>query len=780
MSAAGRAAEEWARITVPYIAQRPVMRGSRDGGRSFPRQSRAGYRYEVALRPELPNRPTTVPTGDRETGTTTIMVLDLDTSRVPLENAGDRPGLIAAVAARIAALISECGGRSLIVASPSGGRHLYVFWARPRPFMEARLLTRALARRFPTIDTSPMEHTDGQIRGPGSPHKSVGGRMTGYMRLTCSLDEAESICARPCGADVWEALHVEFAAELADLTGGTTYEARHAHAPDAPLDTQARPYWPRRGGRTLLPHRYDQIARTGRYAGLYRSSSEARQAVLTSAAARGWRLPQVQEQLQPAMPWAAIAGWWRTPALLEAEWAKAVAFTAPDSDASPAKTPSLPPVGIPVHRCNTSGIQLTPPGPHPDKGLQGLGSTSSSAKKEAERAGTTRSPYIVKSRGLWGLDVQTDSSSWQPEQYQQIRIWQNAMIIVERLLELEWGRRALSYRAILRAIGAAAQMSGSTIVEFGTRQLAYAAGVDHTTVCRALRVLRDGPYALIDHVADAQGVRADVYQLVIPDAVAAEARWRRWRAGRIEAIHPVFRALGHPAAFVYESLGSQPLPSHELAAAALLPRSTTHQALQILAGHGLAERSDAGGWRRGPADLDVIAIVTGATRDAEVQLQEHRADREAWHTYLGIVGDVLDPVMVGHTRARKAARPRSPRRRLPSWLIPPPRTRSITETDLLTPPDTDPADLVGGIPTWDVLPELRDLADIPPDVAAIISEESRLITADYRTPAQEIEYQHILRATSPHPAQPEAAASTTRPNSGTRRPRPARDRPLNA
>ncbi|MEV3927501.1 hypothetical protein [Actinomadura coerulea] len=776
MSAAERAAEEWARITVPYIAQRPVMRGSRDGGRSFPRQSRAGYRYEVALRPELPSRPTTVPTGNRETGTTTITVLDLDTSRVPPEDAGDRPAAIAGAAARIAALIAECGGRSVIVESPSGGRHVYLFWARPRPFLEVRLLTKALARRFPVVDTSPMEHTDGQIRGPGSPHKSVGGRMTGYMRLTCSLEDAESICARPCGADVWEALHVELAAELADLTGGTTYEARHVQAPDAPLDTQASPYWPRRGGRTPLPHPYDQIARTGRYAGLYPSSSEARQAVLTSAAARGWRLHQIQEQLQPAMPWAAIADWWRDAGLLEAEWAKAVAFTAPDSDASPAKTSSPKRVGIRVYSCNTSEYHLTPGPPHSGQGLRSGVSRRRVVRERAEKVDTTRAPYVVKSQRLWGLDVQT-VSSWQPQQYQQIRTWQHAMLIVERLLELEWGRRALSYRAILRAIGAAAQMSGSTLVEFGTRQLAYAAGVDHTTVCRALRVLRDGPYALVDLVADAQGVRADAYQLVIPDVVAAEAGWRRWKAGQIEAIHPAFRALGHPAAFVYESLGGEERPSHALAAAALLPRSTTHRALHILASHGLAERADTGGWRRGPADLDVIAIVTGAVQDADAQLQGHRADRELWHAYLGIGADVPELAMAGHACTREAARRRPPQRRAPSWLVPPPRTRPITEMDVLRPSDIDLADLVGGVPTWDALPELCDLADIPPDVAAIIDEESRLIAADYRTPAQEIEYQHILIELQPYPARPGAAVSATRWHPGIQGPRSARGRP---
>ncbi|MEU8310166.1 hypothetical protein AB0C84_42005 [Actinomadura sp. NPDC048955] len=718
-----------------------------------------------------------MPTGDRETGTTTITVLDLDTYRVPPEAAGDRPGAVAAVAARIAELIAECGGRSLTVESPSGGRHVYVFWAAPRPFIEVRLLTKALARRFSVIDTSPMEHTDGQIRGPGSPHKSIGGQMTGYMRLACSVEDAESICARPCGADVWEALHVELAAEFDALTGGRTYEARHAQAPDAPLDTQARPYWPRHGGRTPLPPTYAEIARTGRYGSRYPSSSEARQAILTSAAARGWRLHQVREQLQPSMPWAAIAGWWRDGALLEAEWQKAIEFTAPDPDAPPAKPERPSPLGIPVSRCNTSAIDLTPGRPHLDQGADGCGSQSSFEIDEVGRGDTTTLLYVVKERGWWNFEV-VPQASWQPQQYQQIRRWQNALLIVERLLELEWGRRALSYRAILRAIGAAAQMSGSTIVEFGTRQLAYAAGVDHTTVCRALRVLREGPYALLDKVVDAYGVRADVYQLVIPDAVAAEAAWRRWRSGRIEAIHPAFRVLGHPAAFVYEALGSEFLPPYELGAGALLPRSTTHRALQILARHGLAERADTGRWRRGQADLDVIAIVTGAAQDADAQLQGHRIDREAWHTYLGIIADVPELALTGHPQSRTCnVRRLRPRRRAPSWLVPPPRTRPITEWDAFRPPDFDPAELVGGVPACDQLPELHHLADIPPDITAIISEENRLIEADYRTPAQEIEYRDVLRDLQQQLAPPGAGMSPIFSRPDKRGPRTATGRP---
>lgn len=149
------------------------MRRSPDGGRSFPRCSRSGYRYEVEIKPVLPNRPTTVPTADAETAKSRLLVLDLDASRVPPEGAADRAAYITGAAARIVELIGECGGRCLVDVSPSGGRYVYVLWAQPIRVFELAHLVRAFAARFPVVAPSPMEGLHGQIRGPGSPHKSL-------------------------------------------------------------------------------------------------------------------------------------------------------------------------------------------------------------------------------------------------------------------------------------------------------------------------------------------------------------------------------------------------------------------------------------------------------------------------------------------------------------------------------------------------------------------------------------------------------------------------------
>ncbi|MFI0487478.1 helix-turn-helix domain-containing protein [Actinomadura sp. 9N215] len=739
MPGAVDAEQAWARITVPHIAQRPVMRRSPDGGMSFPRSSSKGYRYEVAIQLALPNRPTTVPTFDHASSSGQALMLDLDTSRVPAEGAADRTGYITAVVERIVEMVTECGGRALVDRSPSGGAHIYVLWASPIPFHDLRQLARACALRFhPVVDTSPMENTDAQIRGPGSPHKSQGGRLTGFMTLTCSVEEAEAICAAPCGEQVWSALQVELAAELDAVAGrrDAVLEARHPRAPDTDpsvdLDDAGEPFRARLGGRARrLSDPLEQTARTADYdTARYPSSSEARQAILTSAAARGWRLEHVRASL--AADWAPIASWWRDDHLLQAEWAKAITYTAHD------QKPGAQEVGDPVSGSNTRGINLTPPFPPP--------SGPACAERRPEDIGTHSGQdlYNVRGGGLWGGTLR--SAPWQLTIYQQIRTWQNAMRIVERLQETVWGERALSYRAILRAIGAAAQMSGSTTIEFGTRQLAYAAAVDHTTVCRALQILREGPYALIDLVQDAKGIRADLYELVIPDVIAADATRRTWRPGRIEAIHPAFRVLGRPAAFLYEALSTSPASVRELAAAALLPRSTAYTAIAVLAEHGLAEQT-ADGWRRGPTDLDTVADRTGADDLAAEQLAGHRADRTEWHAFLGIVSpadiDARTPQAAAgrrHTDEPYSGRhDRSDgRRRAPPWLIPPPRDSRITEADLTRPPDIEA--------------ELAALAEhtpcdrsIPDDVRAAMHADLACVADDERAPAENAAYDAELQ-----------------------------------
>ena len=73
--------------------------------------------------------------------------------------------------------MARFGGQVLADVAPSGGRHVFVLFAAALPWLELRDVARALALRFPAIDTAPMSRLGGQISPPGSRHKSGGWRV---------------------------------------------------------------------------------------------------------------------------------------------------------------------------------------------------------------------------------------------------------------------------------------------------------------------------------------------------------------------------------------------------------------------------------------------------------------------------------------------------------------------------------------------------------------------------------------------------------------------------
>jgi DNA-binding transcriptional ArsR family regulator len=196
-----------------------------------------------------------------------------------------------------------------------------------------------------------------------------------------------------------------------------------------------------------------------------------------------------------------------------------------------------------------------------------------------------------------------------------------------------WGRRVVAVRLVLLAVAQACMVSGSSTIEFGTRNLALHSALSHRTVSRVLRILRDEPDPLIDLVSLRRMARADRYALRIPDRYADSVRWRRRRAGRVEAAHPVFLVLGGTSALVYQVLDQAEARGAEVARAARLSPSATSAALRTLAEHGLAERT-RGGWRRGPASLDAVATSTGAADLHRERAERYKRDRESWRARL--------------------------------------------------------------------------------------------------------------------------------------------------
>ena len=500
-----------------------------------------------------------------------MLAIDLDVSRGDVDHQ----------AVELGQLLERIGGRYVADVSPCGGRHVYVLFAAPLPWLELRDAARALALRFPGIDTAPMSSLGGQISPPGSRHKSGGWRV-----LSMPLEDARAAVESPNGPETWAALLTELAAELREVESGTAA----SHPQDAAvLDDVGVPWVPRPGGRAPLGAELEQTAHTGRWdRSRYPGRSEVRMAILGAAAGRGWRLAEVQSAITSGA-WKGLAGLYerrsdpgRLDRLLPYEWRKCVGKISGEEN---------------VRRWHTSDLS-TPP--------------------------ATESGPVEKT-----------VDTWSSAEYGRIRQWLTVILCAaeDPGRVKGWGRRAVAVRLVLLALGQAAMVSGSSTIEFGTRNLALHSALSHRTVSRVLRILRDEPDPLIDLVSPRRLARADRYALRIPDRYAGSVRWRRRRAGRVEAIHPVFLVLGGTAGLVYEALGRDEARGAEVARAARLSASATSAALQVLAEHGLAEHGP-GGWRRGAVALAGVADATGAA-DLQCEREErYRQDRESWRARL--------------------------------------------------------------------------------------------------------------------------------------------------
>ncbi|MGH3196497.1 MAG: hypothetical protein ACRDNT_11305, partial [Streptosporangiaceae bacterium] len=486
-----------------------------------------------------------MPVYDPGTGTGRMLALDLDRARAGRDVHGgavrhhherhaDPAAEVGAQADAITALIARLGGQVLADVSPGGGRHVYVLFAAALPWRELRDVARALALRFPAVDTVPMCSLGGQIAPPGARHKSGGWRL-----LSAPVDIARAVAGHPNGPEVWDALLSELAAELqhAEISH---VDNRAFHQPGdtrlmAELDGAGVPWVPRLGGRAPLGAELEQVARTGRWnRSHYPGRSEARMAVLAAAAARGWQLAGVRAAIASGT-WQGFAGLYhrrsepcRMERLLPAEWKKAAALVAGERN-----------------QLNwlTSVRSHAPPAP----------------------AGGADEFGLIRQ---WVTG--TDCAAADPERVR------------------GWGRRAVAVRQLLAAIGQAAMVSGSSVIEFGTRNLSLHSGLSQRTVSRLLAMLYAEPDPLLDVVTRGRMARADRFALRIPDKYADSVRWRRRRAGRIDAIHPAFLLLGGVAALVCQVLDGTEARAAEVARAARLSASATSAALRLLAAIGQA------------------------------------------------------------------------------------------------------------------------------------------------------------------------------------------------
>jgi hypothetical protein len=554
----------------PHLAGQPRVRISRDGGRSYPQ------RFERNLTDTLPGYPAAVRIFGRD-GTCRAIFLDFDSKaagRSPEEGI-DR---VLADVRLVTTWLHGHGARWIEDYSPNGGRHVYVPLADPVPFSEARDFVEALGARYRSLDRSPHQNlTEGCMRTPGSPHKRGGHQM-----LAMSLSMAYDIVRRPNDAGVWRRMTGDLREEMAAA------RARRTPPPDAvPTEAiTADTSTPRGMSRAMT-----SIATNAVYdAARYKSPSEARQAVLLSAARAGLTLSAVEMRIKQGV-WPGLAQFYakyrsahrfRT---LSREWQKAVTYLHQNGSTNQGKNTDR---RSPTSQPNTQG------GAHHSQNLRG-----------------------------------SDS------EHRFIRTWRNALALVEtRYLE---SRPGMARRMILRALGEAAHKSGSRFIEFGVRSLAVASGVDHTTVAAHLRHLRSESGALVALVESGRGTHGDLYMLQVPEQLQEPVQDMPWQKGRLHSLRPVFRELGLPAAFVYEVLEHSPegLSTAHLVRSTGISRSTVSEALEILAAWNLVSRSSGGLWGIvANTSLTLLAEQFGVMEAVAMQVSRYRAERLLWREWL--------------------------------------------------------------------------------------------------------------------------------------------------
>jgi hypothetical protein len=612
----------------PLLAGDRFMRLSPDGGRTFPKwwDGSGRRRRQVALSTQLPNEPASVSVYDEAAGTGHKLCLDFDVSKAKLLAwVSDPVDKVTLDAAACSALLERCGFEPIADRSPTGGRHLYVRIAQPLPWTELRDTVRALAQRFPTIDPSPHLHAGGQIRIPGSGHKLQYGQLTGWMTLTTPLSEAV--------AAAWNTLQGDLTAEYAAIgLDSLTLASAAARAgvdavlddlADLPRDDDGAPWLPRLGGVRPPNELYAQIAVSGAHD--YPSGSEACWRVLWSCARRGWQLADIRARIDSG-EW---SGLWdlyghrrRSPyaraRALEADWRRTLQkILAQNRQEDPGRKGDTSP--------RTTRAPLW--------GATESDSVSAAEDQSGQVEGTERtSQPPVRSKGGMVLN-----------EWQLIAQFQNAAWAAERdpTERQAWGRQALSIRRVLRALLIASRLVGSTTTGFGIRHLALAAKMNEKTVAKVLKRLRDEPDPWVDHTEVHHWDQPDRYTLRLPDRYREIAVWRRWRAGLIPSIHPIFRQLSSPCAFVYEALDEvEPTLPGQLATSAALSASATTDALRELATHGLAIRvpargtDDLGGWVRGPVTLDAAGLALNVEAIETAIKKRYIEERETFRKQL--------------------------------------------------------------------------------------------------------------------------------------------------
>ncbi|XKH55179.1 MarR family transcriptional regulator (plasmid) [Citricoccus nitrophenolicus] len=393
--------------------------------------------------------------------------------------------------------------------------------------------------------------------------------------MEMNLDDAVDVAAHPNGPDAVYRLRQDLTDQRALVREGRedVTDPTGAQAPENVL-------LPQQGRRQGMSIEMLRTATDGTWnRQRYNSPSEARQAVLVSAAGGGLSLTEVKRRLADGT-WPGMAQFYsryspaHRHAALGRDWREAVRFA---GSQPPRRGDST------VRKTNTS---------------------------------------------------QPPTQGGAPSDYQYVRTWLNALNAAEPRYGND--RRGLMKRMLLRAVAEACLKTGQRSVSFGVRSLAVAVGTDAGTVSRHLKELSSEHSPLLKLVSRGHGVEADAYELVIPQHLLESATSRSWRKGKVHGLRPAFRELGVPEALVYEVLerADSPIAAKDLVANTGLSRTAVNDALMVLGSWRLATGL-GGHWVLSPtADLDAVAERLGCTELVCRQLARYRMERESWHAWL--------------------------------------------------------------------------------------------------------------------------------------------------
>jgi len=334
------------------------------------------------------------------------------------------------------------------------------------------------------------------------------------------------------------------------------------------------------------------VAVTGLYdTDRYATASEARMAVLNHFAGCDWTLDQVRAGITgPYTGLAALYGD-KLDRLLNIEWTKAQAWTA---TRQPAKT----------HSPRTSQRYALISDTSPNHLTGGIPQN--------------RSPRTAASLHELVNDLEAILYGVLDWRFKQL------------------GRDGIGLKTLMRSVLGFMRMNEFDIVDVGCRALAVATGSSHETTARLLRVLERESAGILTRVERGRGRNADLYVVQLPPELEQTARTLAWRKGKIYGIRPVFRALGHVSALVYEAIerARYSPTTADLIRAAGISRNTVSEHVARMETLGMIRRHH-GAWQVvATTNLRQLADRLGVTEDCSAQITLYRKQRAAWHAWL--------------------------------------------------------------------------------------------------------------------------------------------------